>query len=47
MSGLVLPVRMYPFGDNRLGVVFQQVPYVEVRGSIEHTEDCWSGLGPL
>lgn len=44
---LVLPVRVYPFGDNRLGVVFQQVPYVEVGGSIEHAEDCWSGLGPL
>lgn len=44
---LVLPVRINPFGDYRLCVTFQQVPYVEVRGCIKHTEDCWSGLRPL
>lgn len=44
---LALPVRMNPFGDHRLRVIFEQVPHVEVRGCIKHTEDCRSGLRPL
>lgn len=44
---LTLPVWINPLGDHGLGVIFQQVPYVEVGGCVEHTEDCWSGLSPL
>lgn len=35
------------FSDHRLGGTFKQVPDVEVGGSVQHAEDCRSGLRPL
>ena len=44
---VVLPVRRNPLCEHRLCVALQQVPYMEVRSCIEHTEDRRPGVGPL